>query len=46
MVRYIGYELWSLLVTFRVALHYVRPDNYHVFRSCDVVVELGLLNGT
>ena len=20
-----------MLVTFRVALHYVRPDNYHVF---------------
>ena len=29
-----------MLVTFRVALHYVRPDNYHVFMSCDVV-ELG-----
>ena len=35
-----------VLVTFRVALHYVRPDNYHVFWSCDVVVELGLLDGT
>ena len=35
-----------LLVTFRVALHYVRPDNYQVFRSCEVVVELGLLDGT
>ena len=35
-----------MLVTFRVALHYVRPDNYHVFWSCDDVVELGLLNGT
>ena len=34
-----------MLVTFLVALHYVRPDNYHVFRSCDVV-ELGLLDGT
>ena len=29
-----------MLVTFRVALHYVRLDNYHVFMSCDVV-ELG-----
>ena len=28
-------------MTFRVGLHYVRPDNYHVFMSCDVV-ELGL----
>ena len=35
-----------MLVTFRVALHYVPPDNYHVFMSCDVVVELGLLDGT
>ena len=35
-----------MLVTFRVALRYVRPDNYHVLWSCDVVVELGLLNGT
>ena len=35
-----------MLVTFRVALHYVCPDNYHVFRSCDVVVELRLLDGT
>ena len=35
-----------MLVTFRVALHYVRPDNYHVFMSWDVVVELGLLDGT
>ena len=34
-----------MLVTFLVSLHYVRPDNYHVFRSCDVV-ELGLLDGT
>ena len=33
-------------MTFRVALHYVRPDNYHVFMSCDFVVELGLLDGT
>ena len=31
----------EMLVTFRVALHYVCPDNYHVFMSCDVV-ELGL----
>ena len=31
-----------MLVTFRVALHYVRPDNYHVFMSCDVVVERNL----
>ena len=30
-----------MLVTFRVALHYIRPDNHHVFMSCDVV-ELGL----
>ena len=29
-----------MLVTFRVALHYVDPDSYRVFRSCDVV-ELG-----
>ena len=30
-------------MTFRVALHYVRPDNYHVFMSCDVVeLELSL----
>jgi len=28
-------------VTFRVALHYVHRDNYHVFMSCDVV-EFGL----
>ena len=35
-----------VLVTFRDALHYVRPDNYHVFTSWDVVVELGLLDGT
>ena len=35
-----------MLVTFRVALHHVGPDNYHVFWSCDVVVELGLLDGT
>ena len=36
-----------MLVTFRVALHYVRPDNYHVFFwSCDFVVELELLDGT
>ena len=34
-----------MLVTFRVALHYVRPDNYHVFMSCDVV-ELGHSFGT
>ena len=33
-------------MTFRVALHYVRRDNYRVFMSCDVVVELGLLDGT
>ena len=33
-------------MTFRVALHYVRRDNYHVFMSCDVVVELRLLDGT
>ena len=33
-------------MTFRVVLHYVRLDNYHVFMSCDVVVELGLLDGT
>ena len=26
-----------MLVTFRVALHYVRPDNYHVFMSSEVV---------
>ena len=31
-----------LLVTFQVVLHHVRLDNYYVFRSCDVVVELGL----
>ena len=31
-----------MLVTFRAALHYVGPDNYHVFRLCDVV-ELGQL---
>ena len=30
-----------MLVTFRFALHYVRPDNYYVFMSCDVV-EFGL----
>ena len=30
-----------MLATFRVALHYIRPDNHHVFMSCDVV-ELGL----
>ena len=36
----------QMLVTIRVALHYLRPDNYHVFRSRDVVVELGLLDGT
>ena len=24
-------------MTFRVALDYARPDNYHVFMSCDVV---------
>ena len=30
-----------MLVTFRVALHHIRPDNYHVFMPCDVV-ELGL----
>ena len=35
-----------MLVTFRVALHYVGPDHYHVFMSCDVVVELGLLGRT
>ena len=27
----------SVLVTFRVTLPYVRPDNYHVFMSCEVV---------
>ena len=32
-------------VTFRVALHYVRRDNYHLFMSCEVV-ELGLFYGT
>ena len=26
----------KMLVTFRVALHYVRPDSYHVFMSCDI----------
>ena len=26
-----------MLVTFRVALHYVLPDNYHVFISSEVV---------
>ena len=26
----------KMLVTFQVALHYVRPDCYHVFMSCDV----------
>ena len=31
-----------MLVTFQVELHHVRLDNYYVFRSCDVVVELGL----
>ena len=31
-----------MLVTFRVALHYVGPVSYHVFRSCDVV-QLGHL---
>ena len=31
-----------MLVTFEVALHHVRLDNYYVFRSCDIVVELGL----
>ena len=30
-----------MLVTFRVALHHIRPDNYHVFMPCDVV-ELGI----
>ena len=30
-----------MVVTFRVVLYYVGPDNYHVFMSCDVV-ELGL----
>ena len=34
-----------MLATFRVALHYVRPDNYHVFMSCDVVIELGIFKG-
>ena len=34
-----------VLVTFRVALHYVRRDNYHLFMSCEVV-ELGLFYGT
>ena len=29
-------------MTFRVALHYVRPDDYHLFMSCDVVVEWNL----
>ena len=28
-------------MTFRVGLHYVRPENYRLFMSCDVV-ELGL----
>ena len=32
-------------MTFRVALQYVRRDNYHVFMSFDVV-ELGLFYGT
>ena len=32
----------DLLVTFQVVLHHVQLDNYYVFRSCDVVVELGL----
>ena len=31
----------KMLVTFQVALYYVRPDSYHVFMSCDIV-ELGL----
>ena len=30
-------------MTFRVALHYVRPDNYHVFMSCDVLNSDSLL---
>ena len=34
---------YLLLVTFQVVLHHVRLDTYYVFRSCDVVVELGLL---
>ena len=34
-----------MLVTFQVVLHYIRPDNYHVFMSCDIV-ERGLLYGT
>ena len=34
-----------MLVTSRVALHYIRPDNYHVFMSCNVI-ELGLFYGT
>ena len=27
----------KMLVTFWVALHYVRPDSYHMFMSCDIV---------
>ena len=51
VAQFLSFMKWwfppmTLLVTFRVALHYVRPDNYHVFWSCDDVVELGLLNGT
>ena len=34
-----------MLVTFQVALHYVCPDSYHVFMSCDVV-ERGLFYRT
>ena len=29
-----------MLVTFRVALHYVRRDNCHLFMSCDAARDL------
>ena len=35
-------QVQELLVTLRVALHYIRPDSYHVFMSWDVVVERNL----